>query len=224
VLHGEEIAGVFEVDPDQVDSPVWLMSVSVPDADGVADRAMVLGGSLVTGPADLPDRGRYAVIEDPQGAFFVLLHASSGDPPDDRPIDAGQWLWTELWTTDAAGAVVFYSDLIGYRSEDLAGRLADDPASPEAETSDAPAVFIGLYTGEKIRAGVNQLSGDAPPSWLPYVAVRDPDAVVERAVELGARVLLPPDAVRNREAAILIDPAGAPFGVQQWPRPQRGER
>ena len=222
---GEAIAGLFQVDPDQMDSPLWLMSVSVPDADGFAERAMTLGGSLITGPADLPDRGRYAVIEDPQGAFLVLLDASSGDPPDDAAIGAGQWLWTELWTTDAEAAVRFYGDLIGYRSENLTGRLESGDAGGQGEASaDAPAVFIGLYTGERIRAGVNQLMGEAPPAWLPYVAVVDPGATVERAVELGARVLLPPDAVKNGEAAILVDPTGAPFGIQQWPRPQGGDR
>jgi predicted enzyme related to lactoylglutathione lyase len=59
---------------------------------------------------------------------------------------------------------------------------------------------------------------------LPYVAVRDVQDMADRATELGARVLLPPEAVRNAEAAILVDPAGAPFGIQQWPRPEGGDR
>ena len=42
--------------------------------------------------------------------------------------------------------------------------------------------------------------------------------------KLGAEVLLPPEAVNNGEAAILADPTGAPFGVQQWPRPEGGDR
>lgn len=226
VLHGGAvIAGMLAVDPGQVDSPLWLLSVSVADADQLAERAMALGGSLITGPADFPDRGRYAVIEDPQGAFLVLLRASSGDPPDGAAVEPGDWLWAELWTTDAREAVGFYADLLGYRSEDLAGRLeSDDEYRETGATEGAPAVFFGLYTGKTVRAGVHQLPGEATPSWLPYVAVRDPGSVVRRAVELGAQVLLPPDAVMNHEAAILIDPTGAPFGVQQWPRPQGGDR
>jgi len=223
---GKVIAGMFAVDPDDVESPLWLMSVSVPDADRFADSAVALGGSLVLGSADLPDRGRYAVIEDPQGAFLVLLNASSGDPPDGERFVAGDWLWTELWTTDAAAAVGFYGDLLGYRPESLAGRLdGDGDAYREGEPAVATAaVYFGLFTGKTARAGVHQLPGEATPSWLPYVAVSDPTNLVERAVALGARVLLPPEAVRNHEAAILIDPTGAPFGVQQWPRPEGGHR
>jgi len=222
---GEVIAGMFAADPEEVEAPLWLMSVSVPDADRFADTAVALGGSLVLWPADLPDRGRYAAIQDPQGAFLVLLHSSAGDPPDGAPLGAGDWLWTELWTTDAQAAVRFYEDLLGYRPESLAGRLGSGDTYQEGEpTAASSAVFFGLCIGKTVRAGVHQLPGEATPSWLPYVAVSDPAGLVERAVALGGQVLLPPEAVANHEAAILIDPTGAPFGVQQWPRPEGGDR
>ncbi|MDP2481962.1 MAG: VOC family protein [Candidatus Palauibacterales bacterium] len=223
---GRAIGSVFEVDPDRVESPLWLLSVSVPDVDEAASRARDLGASTTAAPSDLPDRGRYAVIEDPQGSYLVLLHSSSGDPADAPAFTSGDWLWAELWTTDAAAALVFYTELLGYRSEGLPSRLAE--ASEEDvrvdETVEGPPVFYSLSSEGRPRAGIHQLPGNTPPHWLPYVAVSDASATAARAEELGGRVLLPPEAVRDGEAAILVDPEGAPFGIQQWPRPGGGDR
>ena len=223
----QAIGGVFAADADYLDALLWLVSLSVPDVDGFASRAGGLGASVTVPPADLPNRGRYAVLEDPQGAFFVVLRSTAGDPRDTQDRDPGEWLWSELWTTDVRGAVDFYEGLMGYRSEGIAARLEEveeDEYGEAMAEGDLPVVFFAMYSGEKVRAGIHQLPAEDPPHWLPYVAVRDVREAVARAVELGAEVLLPPEAVNNGEAAILADPTGAPFGVQQWPRPGGGDR
>jgi predicted enzyme related to lactoylglutathione lyase len=224
---GQFIGGLFAVDRDEVDSPLWLLSVSVADVDVSVAQARDLGAAITVPPSDLPNRGRYAVVADPQGAFLVLLRATSGDPRDGRVVEPGDWLWTELWTTDAPAAVRFYENLLDYTSEGIAARVRDVPADEYREAAaegDLPIVFFAMFGGEEPRAGIHQLPGDAAPHWLPYVAVRDAAAATQRALELGAEVLLPPDAVANHEAAILVDPTGAAFGVQQWPRPEGGDR
>jgi len=224
---GQVIGGIFAADPDELDSPLWLVSVSVPDVDDAVSRASGLGAAITVQPNDFPNRGRYAVVEYPQGAFLVLLRSTSGDPRDGQDFESGDWLWTELWTTDAVGAVEFYEDLLGYRSKGIAARLEDSAADEYGEVvadGDLPVVFFAMYGGEVVRAGIHQLPGEGTPHWLPYVAVRDVADAAARAAELGAEVVLPPDAVENGEAAILIDPTGALFGVQQWPRPEGGDR
>lgn len=224
---GRTIASMLAVSRDEVEAPLWLVSVSVADVDAAASRARDLGAAITTEPSELPERGRYAVIEDPAGAFLVLLRSAAGDPPDGVEVGSGAWLWTELWSADATAAVSFYERLFGYRSEPVASRLEDvsDGAYVESVAGEeAPAVFFAMYSGETLRAGIHQLPGDAKSYWLPYVAVRDVSGVAARAVDLGGTVFLPPEAVRNGEAAILIDPSGAPFGIQEWPRVQGGDR
>jgi predicted enzyme related to lactoylglutathione lyase len=223
---GQVIGSVFAADADELDSPLWLVSLSVPDVDGSVSRASGLGASTTVPPSDLPNRGRYAVLEDPQGAFFVVLQSASGDPRDTPGREPGEWLWTELWTTDARGAVDFYEGLLGYRSEGIAARIEEvdeDQYGESIAEGDLPVVFFAMYGGDEVRAGIHQLPAEGLPHWLPYVAVRDVAEVAARALELGAEVLLPPEAVANGEAAILVDPTGAPFGVQQWPRPSGGD-
>ena len=224
---GQVIGGLFAVDPDEVDSPLWLLSVSVTNVDNSVSQARSLGAAITVQPADLPDRGRYAVVQDPQGAFLVLLRSTSGDPRDGAVVESGEWLWTELWTTDVPAAVRFYEDLLGYTSEGIASRIeagAEDEYGEAAAGGDLPIVFYAMLDGTTPRVGIHQLPGDASSHWLPYVAVGDVAAATERAIELGAEVLLPPAAVANEEAAILVDPTGAPFGLQQWPRPEGGDR
>jgi predicted enzyme related to lactoylglutathione lyase len=79
----------------------------------------------------------------------------------------------------------------------------------------------GPYTilqrsGETDTAGLMQKPADMPgPSlWIPYLAVEDVDATVERANGLGATTLMPgmdvPDVGR---IAVLADPAGALVGL-----------
>ncbi|MEE8572689.1 MAG: VOC family protein [Gemmatimonadota bacterium] len=224
---GRTIASMLTVARDEVESPLWLVSVSVADVDGAASRASKLGATITAEPSELPNRGRYAVLEDLQGAFLVLLRSSSGDPPDGGEVASGAWLWSELWTTDAAAAVSFYEGLLGYRSKTVAARLADTPEDASGESVDgeeSPAVFYAMYRDDSVRAGIHQLPSEAVSYWLPYVAVRDVSGMAARAEELGGKVLLPPEAVRNGEAAILVDPTGAPFGIQEWPRAEGGDR
>ena len=60
-------------------------------------------------------------------------------------------------------------------------------------------------------------SDDVEPDWVPYVAVSDTAAIVEKAVKLGARVLIEPEGTNEPGAiAIIADPSGAVFAVQQF--------
>lgn len=53
----------------------WLGYVKVDDVDGLAKRAVSLGGKVVVPPTDLPKLGRFATILDPTGAELALWKA-----------------------------------------------------------------------------------------------------------------------------------------------------
>jgi predicted enzyme related to lactoylglutathione lyase len=196
VLHdGTPIAGmVAATDPER--GSEWLASLSVADVDRVSALASEGGGTVERGPLDVPDRGRLALVSDPEGALLLLLRASTGDPPDADAL-VGGWLWIELWTHDADAATRFYSELVGYEFEVL--ELDGHPYH----------VFV---VGDEPRAGVVDAPPEVNPLWLPYVRVEDPEAIASRAEALGARVVM-----RDDQAAILVDPTGAPVAVQIWP-------
>ncbi len=61
---GKDMAGV---------PPHWLVCFAVDDCDGKVEKAQGLGAKLVVPPADIPEVGRFAVLQDPQGAAFAII-------------------------------------------------------------------------------------------------------------------------------------------------------
>jgi predicted enzyme related to lactoylglutathione lyase len=50
--------------------------------------------------------------------------------------------------------------------------------------------------------------------WVPYVAVADCDACVDKARSLGAKIVSPPNEIPEvGRFAVLVDPQGAALGV-----------
>jgi len=85
VRNGDKlIAGILQANPPDGRSRdgVWIPSVSVADVDAAANLVKAKGGKILKGPVDMDQRGRAALISDPQGADLVLLSAKGGDPAD----------------------------------------------------------------------------------------------------------------------------------------------
>jgi len=56
--------------------PFWLCYIAVPDLEKSVAAAKRAGGKIMTGPTDVPDGGRIAILTDPQGAMFALYRAA----------------------------------------------------------------------------------------------------------------------------------------------------
>ena len=48
----------------------WMPYLAVADVDAAAAKVGKLGGSVCVPPTDIPGTGRFAVVGDPQGAYF----------------------------------------------------------------------------------------------------------------------------------------------------------
>jgi predicted enzyme related to lactoylglutathione lyase len=55
---------------------MWMPYVAVVDCDASADKAKGLGATICVAPSDIPDVGRFAVFNDPQGAAIAILKAN----------------------------------------------------------------------------------------------------------------------------------------------------
>ena len=80
------VAGITEMPSDLPAEvpPHWLQYIGTRDVDGTAEAAVRAGGSIVKAPSDMQGAGRYAVLQDPQGAVFAII-----DPENARPEDCG---------------------------------------------------------------------------------------------------------------------------------------
>ena len=53
--------------------PAWFSYVTVDNVDATAKQAEQLGGKIMLEPRDIPEVGRFAVIQDPQGAAVCII-------------------------------------------------------------------------------------------------------------------------------------------------------
>jgi predicted enzyme related to lactoylglutathione lyase len=180
----------------------WLVSISVDDIDDATQRAADNGGSVLESPTDLPDRGRYSVISDSQGAVLMLLRATGGDPVDDL-ILVDEWAWAELWTNDTDEAESFYKSLAGYDSLRL----------PDA--SGGERILLG--SDGKARATIVSLPwDDVEPNWIPYIPVSNVADTLQRIDDAGGALLVKSDdSDGSPEVAIVVGPTGGVFAIQQ---------
>jgi uncharacterized protein len=186
--------------------PAWLTYFAVRDVDSATQTAVQHGAKILFQPHSFPDRGREAVLADPQGAVFAVLASTSGDPPD-LLADPGAWMWSSLITSDPDADAAFYQALFNYE-------VFEVPNEPGAQH------FI-LASEGYARASVNPPPASRPdiyPHWLNYVRVDDAAATAAKVVALGGRVLVEPRLSREGgKIALVADPLGAPFGLLEWP-------
>ena len=55
----------------------WLNYVNVPDVDSHVEKATGLGATVICPPTDIPQAGRFCVIQDPTGAAVSLIKLAS---------------------------------------------------------------------------------------------------------------------------------------------------
>ncbi len=207
-LDGRPVAGLIHraLPAGERRQPAWLTFFSAGDVDAAEMLALQHGAQVLFAPHSFPDRGREAVLADPQGAVFALLDSSSGDPPDFLGAP-GEWIWSSLITSDPDTDAAFYQTLFDYDVFEL-------PASGGTQ-------HLLLASHNYARASVNSLPANTPnarPYWLNYVRVEDTVKMTAKVVALGGRVLVEPRVDRHGgKVAVVADPLGAPFGLLEWP-------
>jgi len=213
-LAGNPVAGLVEkpVPPGDHAQPIWLNFFAVADADAAEKIAVQKGARVLVAAHDRPDRGREAVLADPQGAVFAVLASSSGDPPD-LLSPPGDWIWCSLITSDPVSDSDFYKAVFSYQ-------VATLPASPGEQ-------HLLLASGNYARASANSMPEGHPnmhPHWLAYVRVDDVTKAVAKVNALGGRILVEPRVDRHGGLiAVVADPLGAPFGLMEWSDTQSKE-
>jgi predicted enzyme related to lactoylglutathione lyase len=178
--------------------PLWNSYVSVESADAAVERATELGGSAHAPAFDVMEAGRMAVLQDPQGAFFMVWEARDH-------IGAGlvnapsAFVWNELHTPDLDGAQAFYGGLFGWGF---------------APFEDSPDPYFGITVGEAANGGITSgMQPGTPPHWLVYFATEEIDSGLAKATELGGTLLVGPIDIGIAKFGVVQDPQGAIFAI-----------
>jgi uncharacterized protein len=200
-VDGKSVAAISPQPQPQRDAgvpPTWNSYVSVQDADAVADQAKELGATVHAPPFDVMEAGRMAVIQDPQGAHFLLWQAKNniGAALVNTP---GALCWNELASPDLDASSKFYSSLFGWSVEPFEG---------------SPQPYLTIKNGDSNNGGIRQLASPGPPPhWLVYFAVDDIDASLATVERLGGSKHAGPIDIGIAKIAVVADPQGAVFAL-----------
>ena len=122
-------------------------------------------------------------------------------PDKPPPPFAGTFMWNELMSTDIEKAKKFYSSVLGWEYDGM------------------PMGEMGTYwlirAGQQMAGGAAQINpklhGPMPSHWMPYVAVKDINAIAKQAEK---DLLYPPmDVPDVGRMTALKDPTGAALSI-----------
>ena len=201
---GVGVAGLMKL-PDAARQmgapPNWLMYIGTPSVDETAMRIAQLGGRILKQPADIPNTGRFAVVQDPFGATFGI-YTPGPNAPARGERGVGDFSWFELYTPNPDGAWNFYQTLFGWE-----------------KTSAMEMGEMGVYQmfgrgGGIPNGGIMKPPPGAPAAWMPYALVKDAKAAAATAAANGGKIVNGPMEVPGGDwIAQGMDPQGAMFSV-----------
>lgn len=188
--------------------PHWISSVHVNNVDETVRKATSLGGRLVTGPQDIPQTGRYAVIEDPHTAKIAIFQSNGPWAGFDGTAVVGKPSWHELMTTDYRAAFDFYRQLFGWEKT---SEMDMGPLGMYLMYGMKGKPFGGIYNRPPEMGGMH-------PFWLPYFHVKDLKASTAAATKAGGTVVNGPMEVPGGDWIVVMgDPQNAAFAMHMLP-------
>jgi predicted enzyme related to lactoylglutathione lyase len=138
------------------------------------------------------------VIQDPQGAHFVLWQANRhfGAELVNTP---GALSWNELASSDLDASKAFYSSLLDWSVEPFEG---------------SPQAYLTIKNGDRNNGGIRELdSPGVPPHWLVYFAIDDIDEGLAKVERLGGAKHAGPIDIGVAKIGVVADPQGAIFAL-----------
>lgn len=178
--------------------PAWNSYVSVESAEAAADRAKELGANVIAPAFDVMEAGRMAVIQDPQGAFFMVWEPRQHFGA--ALVNAtGALVWNELVSPDLEASASFYRDLFGWTIEPFEG---------------SPEPYLSIKNGDANNGGIREPNTPGmPPHWAVYFGVDDVEASLGTVEELGGTKLAGPIDIAIAKIGAVQDPQGAAFAI-----------
>jgi predicted enzyme related to lactoylglutathione lyase len=79
---GYPVGGLVDMKPEwfggTLPPPHYVIYVAVDDVDANAEKAKELGGTILSPPMDIPNVGRFCIIQDPTGASIATFTMKTG--------------------------------------------------------------------------------------------------------------------------------------------------
>jgi len=205
-IGGKDVGGSYQLMKEQLAAhvpPHWMLYIKVESADAAAAKAVQLGAQQMVPPSDIPNVGRFAVLQDPTGAQISIFQ--TGPHAGITTFgDVGALCWADLNSNDPERAAQFYARWLGW--------------TYEAGEDNYRHILNGA--GQENMIGGIPPRMHAPPGtpshWMSYFHVADCKASAAKAAQLGASTMMPAGLMPEvGTIAVLADPQGAAFALYE---------
>ena len=212
-LDGSDAGAIFTQVAQEAEAgvpPHWKVYLAVDDIDATVSKVSDLGGTVIVDEFDEDESGRMVMVQDPTGAMIQFWQAKANIGCEVRD-EHGALTWVELLTSDQEAAGKFFSELLGVSIADSGMPTPEGTPYHMIFVDGEPKAGIMVSPPHLVEMGV-------PPHWEVYFQVDDAHAVVDKAKSMAAQVMFGPEVLPMvGTIAVLMDPQGAVFGVQQPP-------
>ncbi|WP_271077384.1 VOC family protein [Aurantiacibacter sp. MUD61] len=206
-----QIGGQLQLTPPMVEHgarPAWVGYIRVDDVPAALEKARASGATVLMEGNEVPGVGPFAMLHDPEGAFYYIIDDQSGEEShafSTHEPKVGHCAWNELMAGDKAAEISFYSNQFGWSV---------------AETMNMGP--MGTYDMLKCGADRDFMFGGMmarPPAmpvsmWTFYFRVPDIHAAADYVKDRGGEILNGPMEVPGGDMCInAMDPQGAMFSI-----------
>jgi predicted enzyme related to lactoylglutathione lyase len=200
-IGGQGVGGLARQVPGP--GPCWLAFIGVEDVDATVERVRAEGGGVHVPPTDIPGIGRFAMVNDPQGAVFHVMRGASAEPSQAfSPGRVGHASHNELHTRESAKAFAFYRAVFGWNAHEA---MDMGPLGTYQ--------LFGTSAGEPL-GGMMDSPNFPRPCWLTYFNVDEIGAAEARVRSAGGQVLHGPEEVPGGDWILqCLDSQGAMFAL-----------
>ena len=201
---GIPVGGVTNIPSGMNFPPHWEMYVGVPKLEEAVARIEQLGGAQLSDLIVVPSVGRMQTMRDPQGGVFAVYEpAADAAPGPEAPPEPGEASWHELYTTDAAAALAFYTAVFGWK--------------PSEPFDMGPMGTYHMFGRGWLLGGMMSKTQDmaqVPTAWTIYFRVEALEAAVGRVTANNGQLVTGPMEVPGGDRiAMCLDPQGAAFAL-----------
>lgn len=222
-VEGGHVAGLVQP-ADKTAAGSWRTYVRVADVDAATAAVVENGGAVHTPAVDVPGLARSALFTDPAGAVFGAQELT-GHRGAEQVNAPNTWNFNTLRTPDTAGATRFYGAVFGWLATVTdfgfdTGTMWCLPGYGDFLDARNPGWKQGHLDGGSPPGFTDAVAwleeAEGAADWSAEFHVADAARTAERAAELGGQVLLGPFDVGGTGSAVLADPSGARFTVNDY--------
>jgi len=192
------VAGMGEQSPEmkQMKLPaIWNSYIQVDSVDAWTNRAREFGAEVVMEPMDVMDAGRMSFVKGKDQAV-VGFWESKKHQGATAWNETGAPCWFELMTRDTAQSEDFYHKVCNWQFSQMEMGEGSYTTFKNGETSLGGLMQIEEHMGQVV------------PNWMIYFQVENLATSTAKALELGAKQVIPAVELPFGRFTVISDPQG----------------